>query len=126
MNFRPINFRGSSHLAYTSIADGFLGLYHCSHKILNSSYAIVAEFTTLHSGVTVDPHEFEVSDDGERYIQAATITRPVAANIAAVSEQAAFQEIDISSGRVLSEWLSLEHVPSNQTCVMLPTSEDYL
>lgn len=93
---------------------------------MNSSYAVVAEFTTLDSGLTLDAHEFEVLDGGERYIQAATLSHPAKDGTKRGLVESAFQEIDVSTREVVLEWRSLDHVPLDQTCVVVSDIAEYL
>ena len=90
---------------------------HCRNRILNSSYIVVAEFTTQDPIVQIDQHEFDIQDGGMGVIQAARIYHRNATGQRRFIEEAAFQEIDPLNGKVLFDWRSLEDVPRNETCI---------
>jgi hypothetical protein len=86
--------------------------------IADSSYRTIAAIRGGH-GLSADLHEFVISPQDTALITAA---RPRPADLSAVGGPArgtvltgSVLEVDIASGRVLSEWNSLDHVPVTDT-----------
>ncbi len=90
--------------------------------IADTSYRTIATVKGG-NGLQVDLHEFVITPQNTALVTAVT---PVTANLSGVggSKQGValagvIQEIDISSGRVLFEWNSIDHVPVTDTYVPL-------
>lgn len=82
----------------------------------------------------LDPHDFEIINNGSRIIQAASIAHDRLQNSEqnemlelgpTVIKEALFQVVDIETRRVDFEWRSLDHVPINQSCISVE-HPDYL
>ena len=96
-----------------------------TYRILNSSYAIVADFASLDPSLDLDPHDFELLNDGKRYIQATSRIYLGPRQDWEDTEEVIIQEIDLIDGKVVFEWQSLPHSPPTQSCTGLKIP-DYL
>ena len=89
---------------------------------MNSSYAIVKEFSRPNHLIELDPHEFELLDNGTAILQTGRIRRsstsPFSEN--GVVGESIFQVMDLSSKKIDFEWRSLNHLPENETCLAFP------
>lgn len=83
---------------------------------MDSSGDIVEMFGNINNEVRLEPHDFEIVEDGRKIVQTASILHD---REDGVIEEAAFQEVDIATRTVEFEWRSLDHVPRNQTFVGL-------
>ena len=125
-NLRSIPYKGSKHLAYTSVEENKFGASsHTTHKILNSKYLTVAAFTSLEPRTELDGHDSEVLDDGRRLLQAAKITHPGGQIHERGLQEAVFQVVDLARREIEFEWRSLDHVSPNETCIAYG-NPDYL
>ena len=87
---------------------------------MNQKYSTVASVQSGNGRAPGDVHEFTVLPGGTALM---TIFQPRPYDLSpyGVNQQIGwvvdgiFQEIDISSGKVLFEWSALDHVPLNQT-----------
>ena len=83
---------------------------------MNSSYDIVAEITSPDPSLQLDPHEFEVLDDGKTCIYLAKRLHPTGGPDGEELFEAVFQEYDLVEEKVVFEWRSLPQVPATETC----------
>lgn len=77
------------------------------------------------NGYEADLHDIELTPDGTALVLAyAPVSfdlRPYGGSADGVVLDQVVQEIEVSTGRVLFEWHSLDHVPVDQTTVPVPT-----
>jgi Arylsulfotransferase (ASST) len=85
--------------------------------IYNSNYQQIA---TVHAanGLDEDSHEFLVTPQGDAYITAAWPVHLPGVKRGTVD--AVVQEIDITTGLVLFEWHSLDHIPLSASYIKVP------
>ncbi|KAL8709496.1 MAG: hypothetical protein Q9220_005738 [cf. Caloplaca sp. 1 TL-2023] len=123
-NLRPMQYQGSTHLAYTATRRD-QGREICTHTILNSSYDMIAEIRDPGNQFILDPHDFEIIDH-DKILQAGSITHPLSEHDTEQRslKEAVLQLLEISSERTEFEWRSLDHVPPNDTCMGL-NYQDY-
>ena len=95
---------------------------NCTNIILSSSGEAVETFETQNDDFRLDPHSFEIVDNDRKIVQLGWIYHDEEDG---EIEEAAFQEVDISTSKVEFEWRSLDHVSRNQSLVSLNVP-DYL
>lgn len=123
-----VDYQGAPHLAYSTVKPNSKGLNTGGRNIIvDSSYAIVEEFEKPDAFTEMDPHEFELVDNGTAILQTGRIrhssTSPVSEN-GEVAESV-FQLVDVSSRKIGLEWRSLSHFIESETCLTFPQL-DYL
>jgi hypothetical protein len=80
--------------------------------IYNGAYQPVATVKAA-NGLSMDKHEFLITDQGNAYFAAAWPVRVSSSRKALVDS--VIQEVDISTGLVLFQWDALDHVPLRQS-----------
>jgi Arylsulfotransferase (ASST) len=80
--------------------------------IYNSAYQPVA-IVKAANGLSMDKHEFLITDQGNAYFTAAWPVRVSSSRKSLIDS--VIQEVDISTGLVLFQWDALDHVPLRQS-----------
>ncbi|KAL8792804.1 MAG: hypothetical protein Q9195_004617 [Heterodermia aff. obscurata] len=111
-----VQYHGSTHIAFTTIAADDNEVFEKKNRILNSSYDIVAEIKSPDPSLELDQHDFEILDDGKTCVYLAARFHPTGGPDGGGITEAVFQEIDLVSQKVVFEWGSLQHVSPTQTC----------
>lgn len=73
----------------------------------------------------LDPHEFEILDDGSSYLQAAKVRHTVGGSGGEGVEEVVLQDVGLGGDKLAFEWRSLQHVSLNQSCIGFAAA-DYL
>jgi Arylsulfotransferase (ASST) len=115
-NFRVQNMLGQRVLTWW-VGNTDAGYGRGEGIIYNSNYQQIA---TVHAanGLDEDSHEFLVTPQGDAYITAAWPVHLPGVRRGTVDS--VVQEIDISTGLVLFEWHSLDHIPLSASYVKVP------
>lgn len=98
---------------------------------MDSDYRIVASVQTGDSLTPVDMHEFTLAEDGETALVTAYSIIPVDLSYPPYNvteqqgwlSQGVFQEINITTGQVLFEWFSSNHVDIRDTRILPHTTD---
>ncbi len=118
-------YRENTHLAYASVQEVY-DLKDCENMIMDSNYTIVERFKSSDDQMQLDPHDFEIIDNGTRVIQAAIIERslphvcdsPVELELRSrIIKEAVFQVTDVATKNVDFEWRSLDYIPVDESCL---------
>jgi hypothetical protein len=127
-DFRVQSFRGAPALTWwQGIVELGHGVGH--YVVADSSYRPLA---TVNAGNrrAGDLHEFLLTDRGTALLTTYTVTqrdlRAVHGLKNGTIQDAMFQEIDVSSGKVLLEWHSLDHIPITDSYWPLSADWDYV
>jgi Arylsulfotransferase (ASST) len=113
-DFRPQTYQGKPVLTWWQGSVNMSGVGHGADEIFNSSYRPIATIKSA-NGVDADLHEFLVTPQGTAWRTAYDPVYWDASSIKHGSKReivfdAIAQEIDISTGLVLYQWDSLDHV----------------
>jgi hypothetical protein len=127
-DFRPCAYKGQTHLCFTQVnqQNGYgIG----QGVIVDSNYRVVA---TVQTGGNVEPadmHEFQLLNNGETAILSSYQIVPydlshfnITTGLGWLSE-GIFQEVNVTSGEVLFEWFSTNHVDPSESQIT-PNSTD--
>ncbi|RSL84254.1 hypothetical protein CEP52_016486 [Fusarium oligoseptatum] len=127
-NFQAARWKGKDVLfAFEGAHNSLHGHGHGHHTFLDQTYQNIRELRAGHHLLS-DKHEFIVVNETTALFQ---IYHPKQINLTpygAVDGQtwivdAKFQEMDISSGDVLFEWSSLDHISPDETALPLPLGQ---
>lgn len=127
-NFRPCTYHGSPHLCFTQVnqQNGY-GIGEAI--IVDSNYKVVATANTAGNVQPADMHEFQLLDDGETAIMSAYEVVPydlsafnITTGLGWIS-QGVFQEVNVTTGELLFEWFSANHVDPTESQIT-PNSTD--
>lgn len=96
---------------------------------MNSEYRVVTTTTAVGIGIASDLHEFSLTPGGETALVTVYCPKQFEVSIDGVLEyvwvtESIFQEINVTSGEVLFEWHSLDHVPPSQSYLPLNSSNE--
>jgi hypothetical protein len=127
-DFRVQTYRGQPALTWWQ---GYITLGHgVGHYVIaDSSYRPLATVNAgnRHAG---DLHEFLITNRGTALLTTYAVTdrdlRAVGGSAHGTIQDAMFQEVDISGGRVLLEWHSLDHIPIEESYWPLSRDWDYV
>ena len=126
-NLHTVTYQGTAHLGYSEILQDSNGLNTGANLIMNYEYEVVAEFPRTAGITELDPHEFELIDNGTKFIQLGGARHasdwPFAQD--SVIAESVLQVVDTITGNVEFEWRSLDHVPLTESCLSYPNM-DYL
>ncbi|THV85390.1 hypothetical protein D6D02_08023 [Aureobasidium pullulans] len=127
-NFRPCEYRGQPHLCFTQVnqQNGYgIG----QGVIVDSDYKVVATVQTGGNTEPADMHEFQLLNDGDTAILSAYQIVPfdlsyfnITTGLGWLSE-GVFQEVNVTTGEVLFEWFSTNHVDPSESQIT-PNSTD--
>ncbi|OCL08991.1 hypothetical protein AOQ84DRAFT_30295 [Glonium stellatum] len=128
MDMKPCSYKGSTHLClWQGITRQGYGLGQ--GIILNNNYQPVAYLDTANEAPGADIHEFNLINDGAsalftsyESLQYDLSAFSVTANPSWIM-QGIFQEIDSSTGEVIFDWQSLDHVDPSGSYVMPGTTD---
>ena len=126
-NFHQCTYQGETHLC------AFQGNQQEGYAVgqaivINSDYRIVATVNTGNNLQPADQHEFQLINDGETALLTSYQTIPFDLSNLGIQGQGylsegVFQEVNVSSGVVLFEWYSSNHVDISDTQIK-PASTD--
>src|SRR5580704_6057050 len=123
-DFRVQSYRGEPVITWIQSAGGF-STGPTTDYIADRHYHVIAS-VTAGNGLIADTHEFRLTREGTALI---SVYRTIPYDLSAVGGPAAgnvtegvVQEIDVTSGRVLFEWHSLDHVGLDESHEPPPTS----
>ena len=123
-DFRTQTYQGKPVLTWWQ-GTGFGGLSSGTDYIYNDRYQQIAE-VNAGNGYSADGHEFLITPWNTALILAYTTATANLASIGGPADQAVIngvvQEIDISTGKVLFQWNSADHVPYRDSRNPLPGS----
>jgi hypothetical protein len=127
-NFRPCQYKGASHLCFNQVnqQNGYgIG----QGVIVDQNYKVVATAQTGGNVEPVDMHEFQLLNDGETAILSSYQIIPfdlsyfnITTGLGWLSE-GVFQEVNVTTGEVLFEWFSTNHVDPSESQIT-PNSTD--
>ncbi|PSK45242.1 hypothetical protein B9Z65_2382 [Elsinoe australis] len=127
-NFRPCSYQGSDHLCYSQMNQQ-LGYGIGQALIVNSDYRTVTAVQTGGNAANADMHEFQLIGDGQTAVVASYQAIPydlsgfnITSGMGWLS-QGVFQEVNVTTGEVLYEWFSSNHVDPSMTMIK-PNSTD--
>jgi hypothetical protein len=128
-NFNVQTYRGQPALTWWQghLSGGHgVGVY----VIANQNYEPIAHVQPG-NGLQADLHEFLITDRGTALVTSYVLKhvdlRSVGGSADGAVEDAVFQEVDLSSGRVLLDWHSLDHIPlSESQWPLTPWPWDYV
>ena len=94
---------------------------------MNDRYEVVADFPKPDDFTDLDLHEFELIENGTKFIQIGRIIHASDWKYALnkVMGESVVQVIDTVTKEVDFEWRALDHVPLNESCLAYPVL-DYL
>ena len=94
---------------------------------MNSRYEVVARFQKSDSITELDPHEFDVIDNGAKILHLGRIRHPSNWPLAenGILGESVIQVVDFVTKEVKFEWRALDHVPLSESCLVFPIL-DYL
>ena len=130
-NFRPIEHRNGPHLAFVDVSQDFeQPSMTCDNVILNASYHVVEKYsnTVGHDGALelIDPHDFELLVEENKMLQTSYVSHDhFFDQDSGVLLEAAFQVVDVDTGKLHFDWRSLDHVSVDETCTAY-ANPDYL
>jgi hypothetical protein len=123
-DFRTQTYRGRRVLTWWQ-GTGLGGLAKGTDYIYNDHYQQIAT-VNAGNGLSADGHEFLITPWNTALILSYTTATADLTSIGGPSNQTVIdgvvQEIDIASGKVLSQWNSQDHVPFSQSEQPLPAS----
>jgi len=128
MNFRVQQLNGEPVLTWWegSVVDG---LYEGNCVILDEGYGVVKRLAAG-NGFLPELHEFLITPEGTALV---TINNPLPTDLSPYGGpvdgtliEGVIQELDISTGRVLFEWHSLDHVGPDESTFPVGSPWDYL
>lgn len=129
-NFRVQSYRGEPVLTWWEGRTDALGYGHGEGVIVDSAYREVARIRAG-EGRSVDMHELVLSPQGTALVTCYPAIVP--ADLRSIGGprdgtvlESIIQEIEIASGRVLSEWRSLGHIPVSESHRKPGGAVDYL
>lgn len=127
-NFRSCEYKGAAHLCFNQVnqQNGYgIG----QGVIVDQNYKVVATVQTGGNAEPVDMHEFQLLNDGETAIVSAYQIVPfdlsyfnITTGLGWLSE-GVFQEVNVTTGEVLFEWFSSNHVDPSESQIT-PNSTD--
>jgi hypothetical protein len=127
-NFRPCQYKGEAHLCFNQVnqQNGYgIG----QGVIVDQNYKVVATVQTGGNVEPVDMHEFQLLNDSETAILSSYQIVPfdlsyfnITSGLGWLSE-GVFQEVNITTGEVLFEWFSTNHVDPSESQIT-PNSTD--
>ncbi|OJZ80576.1 hypothetical protein ASPFODRAFT_85886 [Aspergillus luchuensis CBS 106.47] len=127
-NFQAARWNGQDVLpAFEGAHNGLYGHGHGHHVLLNQRYETIKE---LRAGnhLLSDKHEFEILNELTALIQ---IHHPEVRDLSNYTSDrrqhwivnAIFQELNITDGKVLFEWRSLDHIGPEESALPLPNNQ---
>jgi hypothetical protein len=123
-DFRTQTYNGQPVLTWWQ-GTGFGGLAKGTDYIYNSQYKQIAT-VNAGNGLSADGHEFLITPQNTALILAYTTATADLTSIGGPADQTVIdgvvQEINISTGKVLFQWNSADHVPYSQSEQPLPAS----
>jgi hypothetical protein len=123
-DFRVQRYHGKPVLTWWQ-GTGFGGLATGTDYIYNDKYQQIAA-VSAGNGLSDDGHEFLITPWNTAFVLSYTTTTADLTSIGGPSDQTVIngvvQEIDISTGKVLWQWNSEDHVPFSQSEQPLPAS----
>jgi Arylsulfotransferase (ASST) len=127
-DFRTQAYQGKPVLTWWQ-GTGFGGLSTGTDYIYNDRYQQIAE-VNAGNGYSADGHEFLITPSNTALILSFSTATANLTSIGGPADQAVIdgivQEIDISTGKVLFQWNSADHVPYRDSHNPLPGSADIL
>ncbi|KAL8726061.1 MAG: hypothetical protein Q9166_006940 [cf. Caloplaca sp. 2 TL-2023] len=118
-NLHVVEYGGVMQLAYTA-AEEKEHHFQFTNIIMNGSYAVVERMQNSSNDTKLDPHDFDLIDNGTRILEAATIDLPPSVSPARGSiKEAVLQVVNIETRNIDFEWRSLDHVPVSESCLGL-------
>jgi hypothetical protein len=100
-----------------------------SYVIADAAYRPVARMNAG-NGLHGDLHEFLLTDRGTALLTSYVVTRrdlrAVGGSADGTIQDAIFQEVDVLTGRVLTEWHSLDHIPITESYWPVGADWDYV
>ncbi|KAK8200679.1 hypothetical protein M8818_005994 [Zalaria obscura] len=127
-DFRPCTYEGAPHLCMSQMNQQF-GYGIGQAMIINSDYKPVATVNTGGNVPPADEHEFQLLNNGETAILSAYEVIPADLSYFNITtgqgwlSQGVFQEVNVTSGEVVFEWFSTNHVDPSATQI-LPNKTD--
>lgn len=127
-NFRPCQYQGATHICFSQInqQNGY-GIGEA--VIADSNYKVVATAQTGGNVEPADMHEFQLLNNGETAILSSYQIIPydlsyfnITTGLGWLSE-GVFQEVNVTTGEVLFEWFSTNHVDPSESQIT-PNSSD--
>lgn len=126
-NFRVQHYRGSPVLTWW---EGSIELGHGigEYVIADAGYRVLRRVQAAR-GLRGDLHEFVITPRGTALLTSYVVDNadlsPVGGPRHGTIQDAIFQEIDLSSGEVLLEWHSLEHIPLAESYAPVEANWDF-
>jgi hypothetical protein len=126
-NFRVQHYRGSPVLTWW---EGYIELGHGvgEYVIADSSYRTIRRVQAAR-GLHGDLHEFVLTTRGTALLTSYVVTKADLSSLGgsrdAGVQDAIFQEIDLSSGELLLEWHSLDHVTFEESYATVTEDWDF-
>ncbi len=118
LNFAVQEYRGRPVLTWSAGYVNAVGVTTGTAYIADTSYHVIA-IVRAGNGAQTDLHEFNLTPQGTALI---TAHRKVPADLSSVGGPAKgavltsiAQEVDVTTGKVLFEWSSLDHVPLSES-----------
>ncbi|KAI5268156.1 hypothetical protein E4T47_07852 [Aureobasidium subglaciale] len=127
-NFRPCQYNGATHLCFNQVNQQ-KGYGIGQGVIVDDDYRVVATVQTGGSAQPVDMHEFQLLNEGETAIISAYQIIPfdlsyfnITTGLGWLSE-GVFQEVNVTTGEVLFEWFSTNHVDPSESQITPNTTD---
>jgi hypothetical protein len=126
-NFRVQSYRSSPVLTWW---EGSIELGHGvgEYVIADTSYATVRRVQAGH-GLRGDLHEFVITPRDTALLTSYVVRKANLSSLggaaAGTIQDAIFQEVDLTDGRVLFEWHSLDHIPLSESYAPVEANWDY-
>jgi hypothetical protein len=126
-NFQTFTYRGKPVLAWWEGQVLYTGLGQGEAVIVDHAYREVARVSAA-NGRKMDLHEFQITPEGTALFT--TYPESVQTDLSSIGGpsrgtvlDSVFQEVDVSTGRLLREWRGLDYIPLSDS--YLPFKEPY-
>jgi len=127
-NFHVCSYKGSDHLCFNQMNQQ-LGYGIGQALIVDSNYRTVASVNIAGNAGSADMHEFQLLNDGESALLSSYQVIPYDLSGFGITSgmgwlsQGVFQEVNVTTGEVIFEWFSTNHVDPSETDIT-PNSTD--
>lgn len=131
-NFMVCDYLGekANHLCWSEFSFTNLNQERARNRVFDNTYmAVGRDYGAIGDMGFPNPHEFNMLDGGETFLQAIYEMKrmdltPYAGRRDGYILDGCFQEVDVVTGRQLFRWCALEHLPITETLLYLNIPEN--